>query len=166
MKLKGAEKQFWWHFRHITDSKNIPIELPGFTSIDDRDVDDEYIGMIAAKVSIVHHIYLKETGVTDSGVKFIGGFKGLKTLTLMKHEGITKACLPFLNQLTDLEYLDVWKTKIRLEDLHALTNLKKLKELYVSPNDEEDERERDTILEKIIKAEETLVNCAIYTSPQ
>ncbi|MEN5194584.1 hypothetical protein [Sphingobacterium faecium] len=166
MKLKGAEKHFWWHFRHITDSKHIPLELPGFTAIDDMDVDDEYIGMIAAKVSIVHHIYLKETKVTDVGIKFIGDFKQLKTLTLMKHAGITKACLPDINKLTDLEYLDVWKTKIRLEDVDALTNLNKLKELYVSPNDEDDDSDRDAILEKIIKIEEKLPNCSVYTSPR
>ncbi|MEZ0006323.1 hypothetical protein ABH942_001693 [Flavobacterium sp. 28YEA47A] len=43
----------------------------------------------------------------------------------------------------------------------VLTNLKKLKELYVSPNDEKGKSDQDTILEKIIKAEETLPNCAI-----
>lgn len=166
MKLKGAEKHFWWHFRHITDSKHIPIELPGFTCIDDMDVDDEYVGMIAAKVHIVHHIYLKETNITDVGVKFISSFKGLKTLTLMKHVGITKACLPDINKLIDLEYLDVWKTQIRLEDVVALTNLNKLKELYVSANDKDDDSDRDAILEKMIKAEEILPNCAIYTSPR
>lgn len=165
MKLKGSEKHFWWNFRQIKDSKHIPHELPGFTFIDDPDLDDDYVAMIAAKVSIVHHIYLKETKITDVGVKFISGFKGLKTLTLMKHEGITKACLPYINKLVDLEYLDVWKTKIRLEDLGELTNLKKLKELYISPNDEEDESDRDAILERIIKAEETLPNCLIRTSP-
>lgn len=162
MKLKGAEKVFWWHFGHITDSKDIPTELPGFTSIDSSD-DDEYLAMLLEKVSVIRYIYLKETNVTDEGVKLISNVKQLKHLTLMKHEGITKACLPYLNKLTDLEYLDVWKTKIRLEDLGALTNLKNLKELYISPNDEEDESDRDAILEKIIKAEETLPNCAIRT---
>lgn len=166
MKLKGKEKYFWWHFRHITDSKDIPTELPGITGIDDADVDDEYMSMIAAKVSIVHEIYLKETAISDEGVKLISEFKQLKRLTLMKHPNITKACLPYLNKLIDLEYLDVWKTKIRLEDLGALPNLKKLKELYISPNDQEDESDRDAILEKIIKAEETLPGCAIRTSYQ
>jgi len=165
MKLKGAEKQFWWHFRHITDSKHIPTELAGFTAIDDFDVDDAYVGMIAAKVSIEHEIYLKENKVTDIGIELISGFKQLKSFTLMKHEEITKASLPYLNKLTDLEYLDVWKTKIRLEDLGALTNLKNLKHLYVSPNDEEDESDWDAILEKIIKAQETLPNCAISIYP-
>ena len=165
MKLKGAEKHFWWHFQQITDSRNIPTELPGFTSIDSL-VDDEFLGMLAAKVSIVHEIYLKETMVTDEGVKFISNFKQLQRLTLMKHGNITKDCLPYLNKLTDLEYLDIWRTKIRLEDLGALTHLKKLRELYISAGDEEEEPDLDAILEKIIKAEETLPNCAIRTSYQ
>jgi hypothetical protein len=163
MKLKGAEKHFWWNFRQITDSKHIPIELPGFTSIDSM-VDDEYIGMLAARVSVMYTLYLKETLVTDEGVKLISNFKQLKSLTLMKHENITKNCLPYLNKLTDLEYLDVWKTKIRLEDLYLLIDLKNLKELYVSADDEDDQSDREVILEKIIKAEETLPGCATRTS--
>jgi Leucine-rich repeat (LRR) protein len=162
MKLKGREKVFWWHFGHITDSKNIPTELPGFTSIDSED-DDEYLAMLLAKVSVIRYIYLKETNVTDEGVKLISSVKQLKYLTLMKHENITKECLPYLNKLTSLEYLDIWKPKIRLEDLSVLTDLKNLRELYISPNDEENESDKETILEKVIKAEETLPGCAIHT---
>lgn len=162
MKLKGAEKQFWWHFGHITEAKNIPTELKGFTSIDSS-VDDEYLAMLLAKISVMGSIYLKETMVTDKGVKMISNVKQLKHLTLMKHENITKACLPYLNKLTDLEYLDIWRTKIRLEDVGVLKDLKNLKELHISPHDEGIEESRDTILEKIIKAEEVLPNCIIHT---
>lgn len=142
--------------------KNIPAELPGFTSIDSL-VDDEYLAMLFAKVSVMGSVYLKETRVTDEGVKLISTVKQLKHLTLMKHENITKACLPYLNKLTDLEYLDIWRTKIRLEDIWVLKDLKNLKELHISPHDEGVEESLDTILEKIIKAEETLPNCAIHT---
>lgn len=163
MKLKGAEKQFWWHFGHITEAKNIPTSLPGFASIDSL-VDDEYLAMLFAKVSVMGSLYLKETRVTDEGVKLISGVKQLTELTLMKHEHITKACLPYINQLTDLAYLDIWRTQIRLEDLHVLTDLKNLKELYVSSHgDDEAEPDSELVLEKIIKAEETLPHCAIYT---
>ncbi|SDG04980.1 hypothetical protein SAMN05421827_10345 [Pedobacter terrae] len=162
MKLKGAEKQFWWHFGHITEAKNIPTKLSGFTSIDSG-VDDEYIAMLLAKVSVIGSIYLKETEVTDEGVKLISNVKQLKYLTLMKHENITKACLPYLNKLTDLEYLDIWRTKIRLEDIVVLKDLKNLKELHISSHDEGVEESRDAILEKIIKAEEVLPNCIIHT---
>ena len=162
MKLKGAEKQFWWHFGQITEAKNIPTELPGFASIDSM-VDDEYLAMLLAKVSVMGSIYLKETRVTDEGVKLISNVKQLKDLTLMKHENITKACLPYLNKLTDLEYLDIWRTKIRLEDIWVLKDLKNLKELHISPCDEGIEESRDAILENIIKAEETLPSCIIHT---
>ena len=162
MKLKGAEKQFWWHFGHITEAKNIPTERKGFTSID-LSVDDEYLAMLFAKVSVMESIYLKETMVTDEGVKQISNVRQLKHLTLMKHENITKACLPYLNRLTDLEYLDIWRTKIRLEDIGVLKDLKNLKELHISAHDEEIEESQDTILEKIIKAEEVLPNCIINT---
>lgn len=43
-----------------------------------------------------------------------------------------KASLPYLNQLVDLEYLDIWDTKITLEDLAVLNQLKNLKEVYIS----------------------------------
>jgi hypothetical protein len=162
MKLKGAEKQFWWHFGHITEAKNIPTGLKGFTSIDSS-VDDEYLAMLLAKVSAMGSIYLKETMVTDEGVKLISNVRQLKHLTLMKHENITQACLPYLNKLTDLEYLDIWRTKIRLADIGVLKDLKNLKELHISPHDEGIEESRDTILEKIIKEEEVLPNCIIHT---
>lgn len=158
MKLRGEEKTFWWHFGHITDSKNIPTELPSFTRVDSSDGDD-YIAMLLAKVDAIHFIYLKQTLVTDVGVKMISNLQKLKSLTLMKHENITKACLPDINRLTELVYLDVWGTQIRLEDLHQLTNLKQLKELHVSP-DENDTR--DMILEKLIDIENLFPNCKIY----
>lgn len=161
MKLKGAEKHFWWNFGHITDSKNIPTELPGYTSIDST-CDDEFFAILTAKVNVIHSIYLKETLVSDEGVKHISNIKQLKSLTLMKHENITRACLPYLNKLADLEYLDIWRTGIKLEDLSALTNLKKLKELYVSFNGEEREADRDIILETLIPIEVLFPGCEIY----
>ena len=47
----------------------------------------------------------------------------LTELNLREYGGITKECLPYLNKLTDLEYLDLTKTKIDLEDIPALSNL-------------------------------------------
>ena len=53
----------------------------------------------------------------------ISTINNLTELTLREHSGITKECLPFLNKLTDLAYLDLTKTKIDLEDIPALSNL-------------------------------------------
>lgn len=165
MKLKGAEKKFWWDFGQIKDSNKIPAELPGFTSIDSL-TGDEDLAMLIDKVKIIKSIYLKETEVTDEGVKSISEIQQLKSLTLMKHPKITKKSLPYLNKLTDLEYLDIWRTEILLEDIHHLNQLKNLKELYVSSVKYEysdySEMDRDHILEEIIKLEEILPNCIFY----
>lgn len=165
MKLKGIEKNFWWNFGHITDSNKIPTELPGITSIDSTD-DDEYFAMLIDKIKIIKFIYLKETKITDEGVRLISEVQQLKSLTLMKHPEITKKSLPYLNKLTDLEYLDVWRTEILLEDIHELNQLKNLKELHVSSvkyeYSEYSEMDRDRILEEIIKLEEILPNCIFY----
>ena len=85
----------------------------------------------------------------------------------MKHPGITRESLPYLNQLTDLEYLDVWRTGIILEDIRELSQLKKLKELYVSATkvDEDGnypEMEREKILEHVIELEDLFPGCAVY----
>ena len=167
MKLKGEEKQFWWHFAQINDSKDIPEEVSGIAGVDDPDYDDNYFAMLTDKVKIIHSIYLKETAVTDEGVKYISKVQQLKSLTLMKHSEITKASLPFLNQLTDLEYLDVWRTGIILEDLIALDQLKNIKKIFVSSSREAEdgsfpELENEKILEHIIALEDRFPDCTFY----
>lgn len=132
MRLKGEEKQFWWHFAQIKDSNDIPAEVSGIAGVDDPDFNDNYLAMLTDRVKVVHSIYLKETAVTDEGVQHISKIRQLKSLTLMKHPNITKTSLPLLNQLTDLEYLDIWRTGIVLEDLIALNQLKNIKKIFVS----------------------------------
>jgi len=167
MKLKGEEKQFWWHFGQITDSKNIPVEVSAIAGIDDPDYNDDYFAMLTSKVEIVHSIYLKETAVTDEAVKHISKVQQLNSLTLMKHPDITKLSLPYLDQLADLEYLDIWRTGIVLEDLQDLKNLKNLKKLYVSSMRETaegdfPELENEQIMEYLIVLEDHFPNCTFY----
>ncbi|RMZ58792.1 hypothetical protein D1632_14515 [Chryseobacterium nematophagum] len=164
MKLKGKEKQFWWHFGQINDSKNIPIEIQNIVGIDDPDYNDEYFAMLTDKIKIIPSIYLKETDLTDQGVKYISQVKGLKNLTIMKHPNITKTCLPYLNNLIDLEYLDIWRTEIILKDLIELNQLKKLKKIYVSSarmaeDESYPELDNEHILEQIIMLEEIFPAC-------
>ena len=166
MKITGPEKQFWWLFKRIKNTNKIPEKLEGFSSVDSVD-DDENVGFLIDRIKIIHHIYMKETSLTDAGVKRIGEIKELKTLTLMKHPKITIESLPYLNRLTDLEYLDLWRTNILLKDVHHLTNLKNLKELYLSPTKRTEEgvfpeMSNDEILEKVIDLEVLFPKCAIY----
>jgi hypothetical protein len=167
MKLKGIEKQFWWHFRQIKDSKDIPTEVSGIYGVDDPDYNDDYFAMLTDKVKIMHSIFLKETYTTDEGVKHISKLQGLKSLTLMKHPQITTASLPYLNQLVDLEYLDIWDTKIILEDLTALNQLKNLKEVYISSARKTEDGtfpdlDTEQILEHLIVLEGIFPNCTFF----
>lgn len=166
MKLKGIEKQFWWHFGQIKDSKDIPKEVFGIYGVDDPDYNDDYFAMLTEKVKIMHSIYLKETYITDVSVKYISKLHGLKSLTLMKHPKITKASLSYLNQLVDLEYLDIWRTDIILEDLAALDQLKNLKEFYVSSARKVEESfpelDNERIVEQLIALEDIFPDCTIF----
>ena len=52
----------------------------------------------------------------------ISTINSLTELNLREYGGITKECLPYLNKLTDPEYLDLTKTKIDLENISFLSN--------------------------------------------
>lgn len=80
-----------------------------FTSIDSAD-DDEYLSVLFDKVKIIHSLYFKETQIKDETVRLISDVQQLKCLTLMKPAGITPKSLPYLNKITNLEYLDLANT--------------------------------------------------------
>jgi hypothetical protein len=138
MKLKGKEKYFWERNFNIKSLAAIPPEMNGITGIDSEH-DDEFFFFLSLRVSSVGEIHLRCTNVTDAGVKYISAFKNLRELTLKDHRHITRACLPDLNKLVDLEYLDISKNNISTDDLYALTNLKKLKQLFISSDKPESE---------------------------
>jgi hypothetical protein len=158
MKLKGKEKHFWRNNFNINNLAAIPLEMSGFKSID-SEVDDQFLLYLTSRIPSIHGIYLKFTNVTNEGVKYISNIHNLVKLTLREHNDITKECLPHLNKLVDLEYLDLLKTKISLEDLPSLSNLQNLKELHVSS-----EETRDYILEKISLLKQLLPHCIVYVN--
>lgn len=138
MKLKGREKYFWESNFNIKSLEAIPHEISGIRGIDSEH-DDEFFRFLTSRVSSVGRIHLRCTNVTDEGVKYIAHLKNLKELTLKDHRHITKACLPDLDKLSDLEYLDISKSSISPEDLYVLTNLKKLQQLIISTDSTENE---------------------------
>lgn len=160
MKLKGKEKFFWERNFNVTSIAAIPQEINKITGIDSEE-DDEYFFYLTSRVSTVHEIYLKCTNVTDEGVQHISNLKGLKSLTLKNHYHITKNCLPYLNKLTDLYFLDISKNSLLLEDLSALSNLHNLKELYVSSGESD-----ESISQKIRVLQDIIPNCTIYVNYQ
>ena len=131
MKLKGREKYFWEKNFNAKNTEAIPAKLEGITGID-SDHDDEFFYFLSKRVTYIQEIFLRCTNVTDEGVKHISEFKGLKSLTLKDHRNITSKCLPYLQKLVDLEYLDISKNEITVADLSVLANLNQLRELYIS----------------------------------
>ena len=73
---------------------------------------------------------LAGTGVTDAGLKAIGGFKNLQRLHL-ERTSIGDDALAHLAGLSELRYLNLYGTKVTDKGLAALKGLKKLQSLYV-----------------------------------
>ncbi len=155
MKLSKEEKKVWQkHFR-IEKLENIPKQMTGFSSID-GDADDELMFYFAKRVAIPE-IYLKCTFVTDEGISHISKIQQLKELTLRDHQKVTKASIPYFNQMQSLERLNITLTKITLTDLCESLNSQSLKEVFISSEDDEKEVE-----EKGFILKERMPNCNIY----
>ena len=158
MKKDKKELNFWKRYFNIHSIAAIPQEMDKYTGID-SDEDDQFFLYLTSRVPVIHSIDLRCTFITDEGVKYISKLKDLKELTLRNHNKITKESVPFLNQLTDLVYLDISKTEITLADLPALSNLQNLKELHISAEETE-----ENILEKISTLKQVLPNCIVYVN--
>ena len=130
-----------------------------FKSID-SEVVDQFLLYLSFRIPTIHGIYLKFTKVTNEVIMNISTINNLTELTLREHSGITKECLPFLNKLTDLAYLDLTKTKIDLEDIPALTNLQNLKELYVSSEN----TEKNYVSDHIISLKKFIPSCIVFVN--
>lgn len=157
MHLKGKEKHFWRSHFNIGNLADIPAELTGLRGIDDE-TDDEFLSLLISRISVIYTLYFKFTLITDEGVKHISKVQKLKHLTLREHDTITNVSVPYINKLIDLEFLDVLKTQIHLEDLSGLYDLQKLKELHVSSEN----TDREYLLEYVISMKEILPNCILY----
>jgi len=155
VKIDKKELYFWKRHFNIHSIAAIPQEMDKYTGID-SDEDDQFFLYLTSRVPVIHSIDLRCTFITDEGVKYISTLKELKELSLRNHNKITKESLPFLNQLTDLNYLDISKTEITLEDLPALSKLQNLKELHISA-----EESKEYIVEKICILKQVLPNCMV-----
>lgn len=157
MHLKGKEKHFWRSYFNIGSLAEIPTEISGFRAIDD-DVDDQVLYYLTLRIPVIYRLYFKFTCITDEGVKHISKIENLEQLTLREHRNITNISVPYLNKLNDLEYLDILKTGIRLEDLPGLFDLQNLKELYVTSENLDEEY----LLGHVIAMKKIVPNCVLY----
>jgi len=158
MNLTKEEKKFWQRYFRIEKLENIPKEWPligGYGFGDDQF--DDYFYYISLRVNVVHEIILKESYVTDEGVKHMASFKELRLLYLRKHKEITKKSIPFFNKMESLESLNITLTKITLTDLYDHLNNQSLKEVFLSSEENE-----ENLLEKAFALKERMPNCNIY----
>src|SRR5690606_4334504 len=158
MKFSKEEKKFWQRYFRIEKAEDIPKEwskIGGYGFGDEQF--DEYFYFISLRVPIVHEIILKESYVTDEGVKHMVNFKGLTFLYLRKHQEITKESIPYFNQMESLESLNITLTNITLTDISESLNNQRLKEVFLSCEDNE-----ENILNKAYKLKERMPNCDIY----
>lgn len=156
MKLSKEEKKFWQRHFRIENANNIPPKWAIFKEID-SDCDDEFLYFLSLRVTSITNIHLKESLVTDEGVKYIAGFKDVTTLYLRTHDNITKASIPYFNQMKDLKSLNITKTKITLSDLCENLNHQNLREIFLSSEEtEENTTEKGFILK------ERMPKCSVY----
>lgn len=156
MNLLKEEKKFWKRHFRIEKLEAIPKEWNGYKSIDSEN-DDDFFYFLSLRVSSILEIHLKDTLVTDEGIKHISKFKNLATLFLRSHHKVTKTSIPFFNEMESLQSLNITKTQITLSDLCENLNNASLKEVLL---DSEDDKE--SILEKSIILKERMPNCSFY----
>lgn len=155
MKLSKEEKKVWQKHYRIEKLKDIPTEMLGFSCIE-GDADDELMFCFAKRVSIPE-MYLKCTDVTDEGVKHISKIHNLKYLTLADHIKVTKASIPYFNEMQLLESLNIINSEITLSDLCESLNNQNLRTVFVSSEDNE-----ENIAEKGFLLKERMPKCDIY----
>ncbi|PQJ74619.1 hypothetical protein [Polaribacter gangjinensis] len=158
MKFTKEEKKFWQTHYHFDKPSQLHENWQQIWSVDGNE-DDDFFYFFTKRVTTIQDVYLKDTLITDKAVEYMLQFKELKSLFLRRHQTITKACIPFINQMPKLESLNVTKTKITLSDLCDSLDTQSLKEVFL--DSEEDEK---SLLEKGFLLKERMPNCAIYVN--
>jgi hypothetical protein len=156
MKFTKEEKKFWKTNYHFDKPPHIKNDWHQIWSVDNSE-DDDYFYFFTLRVTSIVDVYLKASLITDKAVEYMTKFKELKYLVLRQHKNITKASIPYFNQMQHLESLNITKTKITLTDLCEQLNNQSLKEVFL--DSEEDE---ENILEKAFILKERMPTCNIY----
>jgi hypothetical protein len=156
MKFSKEEKKFWQTHYHFDKPSQLYENWQQIWSADGNE-DDDFFYFFTKRVTTIQDVYLKDTLITDKAVEYMLQFKELKSLFLRRHQTITKACIPFINQMPKLESLNITRTKITLSDLCDSLNNQSLKEVFLDATDDE-----KNILEKGFLLKERMPNCAIY----
>lgn len=156
MKFSKEEKKFWQTHYHFDKPSQLHENWEQIWSVDSNH-DDDFFYFFTLRVTSIIEVHLKDTQITDRAVDYMIKFKALKYLFLRKHDTITKASIPFFNQMKSLESLNLTRTQITLTDLCEQLNNQTLKEVFLDSEENE-----ENILEKAFVLKQRMPNCDIY----
>jgi len=95
-----------------------------------RDLDDRGLEAVAELGATVRSLNLRDTKITDAGLKHLATFSGLRRLHL-ERTAIGDAGLVHLAKLDKLEVLNLYGTKTSDAGLEKLMGLRRLRQLFV-----------------------------------
>lgn len=109
----------------------------------------------------IEDVYLKDSQITDQGVKYMLNFINLKSLFLRKNRYLTHHSIQYFNQMKNLEELNLTRTQITLNDLCEYLDSQSLREIFIDSDENEDEvSERARILKSKISNCKVYLNCS------
>ena len=117
MKFSKEEKKFWQTHYYFDKPSQLHENWQQIWSVDGNE-DDEFFYFFTLRVTSIIDVHVKQSLITDKAVEYFTKFEKLENLYLRKHENITKASIPFFNEMQHLERLNITKTKITLTDLY------------------------------------------------
>ncbi|WP_175620831.1 hypothetical protein [Chryseobacterium schmidteae] len=156
VKFTKEEKKFWQRNYRIEKVDRIPTDWYHFHSAD-SDCDDEFFYFLSLRLLSLDNIYLKDSQITDLGVKYMLNFKNLQSLFLRKNRFLTKESLLYFNEMENLQMLNITGTAITLDDLCEYFNNQSLREVFIDSDHNEDEISAKAAILKI-----KVPNCKIY----
>lgn len=155
-KFTKEEKKFWQRNYRIEKADRIPAEWYIFHSAD-SDCDDDFFYYFSLRVSSLEDIYLKDSQITDLGVKYMLNFTNLQSLFLRKNRFLTNESVLYFNQMENLQMLNITRTAIILDDLCEYLDNQSLREIFIDSDENEDEI---SVKANILKSK--IPNCRVY----
>lgn len=155
-KFTKEEKKFWQRHYRIEKADRIPAEWYRFHSAD-SDCDDEFFYFLSLRLLSLENIYLKDSQITDLGVKYMLNFKNLQSLFLRKNRFLTNESVLYFNQMENLQMLNITGTAITLDDLCEYLDNQSLREVFIDSDESEDEVSAKAAILKI-----KVPHCKIY----
>lgn len=125
-------------------------------------VGDKEIRLLSNNVKTIETLDLEGTEVSNTSVLYLINLQSLKELRLTNCRNIDDGCLPYLNQLSSLEYLYLGGTAITYKGLQNCSNLQNLKSINISVKDPESSRPGLTALQQAFPNSKLVVNDVYY----